>query len=159
MIKRSIFIWTLAQSSWKKWGGSNPPNLPPYNLLNNTSDKLEPLKVLNNYYLLANQDGDHHGFDMHQYAGKKLSASVWIENPEKDTRIQLWTPNVWKFGNFITAGTSGWSKVEDFEVPETFDNWNLAIGTPDYDKPYNLMYKCLKLEQGDHCTSWQPHPS
>lgn len=127
--------------------------------MDNTSDKLEPLEVLNYYYLLANQNGDHHGFDMHQYAGKKLSASVWIENPEKDTRIQIWTPNVWKFGNFVTAGTSGWSKVEDFEVPETFDNWNLAIGTPDYDKPYNLMYKYLKLEQGDHCTSWLPHPS
>lgn len=143
----------------KVGGVSNPPVLQPYNLLNDTSDKLNPLKVLSYYYLLANQNGDYHGFDMHQYAGKKLSASVWIENPEKDTRIQIWTPNVWKFGNFVAAGTSGWSKVEDFEVPETFDNWNLAIGTPDYDKPYNLMYKYLKLEQGDHCTSWQPHPS
>lgn len=134
----------LESSSTVSVGGTN--------LLKGTSKELKQVTTTNDWVRLA----DTQVFkDM--YPADNVVARVWIEKPDKDSKLQAFVRNNGLFrGNIIKAGQSGYSEVHG-TLKNEVDYANLVLGAGD-DVSVSLGYKKLKLEKGNIATDWSPAP-
>lgn len=122
------------------------------NLLKGTSKELKQVTTTNDWVRLA----DTQVFkDM--YPADNFVARVWIEKPDKDSKLQAFVRNNGLFrGNIIKAGQSGYSEVHG-TLKNEVDYANLVLGAGD-GVSVSLGYKELKLEKGNVPTDWSPAP-
>lgn len=122
------------------------------NLLKGTSKELKQVTTNNDWVRLA---GTQVFKDM--YPADNFVARVWIEKPDKDSKLQAWVDGNGLFrGNTIKAGQSGYSEVHG-TLNKNTTNANLVLGAGD-DVSVSLVYKELKLEKGTIATDWSPAP-
>lgn len=122
------------------------------NLLKGTSKELKQVTTTNDWVRLA----DTQVFkDM--YPADNFVARVWIEKPDKDSKLQAFVRNNGLFrGNIIKAGQSGYSEVHG-TLKNEVDYANLVLGAGD-GVSVSLGYKKLKLEKETIATDWSPAP-
>lgn len=132
--------------------GSSTVSVGGTNLLKGTSKELKQVTTTNDWVRLA----DTQVFkDM--YPADNVVARVWIEKPDKDSKLQAFVRNNGLFrGNIIKAGQSGYSEVHG-TLKNEVDYANLVLGAGD-DVSVSLGYKKLKLEKGNIATDWSPAP-
>ena len=128
-------------------------NVGGTNLLKGTSRDLQQRSTTNDWVRLPyNTD-----FFRSIYPLDNFTAKVWIEKPNKDSRLQVWVGNNGLFrGNVIKAGQSGYSEVHG-TLNKDITGANLVIGAGD-DVSVSLSWKELKLEKGTIATDWSPAP-
>lgn len=124
------------------------------NLAKNTSDKL--VNVTASPWLFVGSEYSNHFNNLPDYQGKYMTVRVWIENPSKDSRVQIWTDKQAIFGNTIKAGQSGYSTASGI-IPTGFVHWNLPVGTKGKNK-ITFGWKEFKIELGNIATPWSPAP-
>ena len=124
------------------------------NLAKNTSDKL--VNVTASPWLFVGSEYSNYFNNLPDYQGKYMTVRVWIENPSKDSRVQIWTDKQTIFGNTIKAGQSGYSTASGI-IPTGFVNWNLPVGTEGKNK-ITFGWKEFKIELGNIATPWSPAP-
>lgn len=124
------------------------------NLAKNTSDKL--VNVTASPWLFVGSENSNHFNNLPDYQGKYMTVRVWIENPSKDSRVQIWTDKQTIFGNTIKAGQSGYSTASGI-IPTGFVNWNLPVGNKGKNK-ITFGWKEFKIELGNIATPWSPAP-
>lgn len=124
------------------------------NLAKNTSDKLVNVTV--SPWFFVGSTGSKFFNNLSDYQGKHMTVRVWIENPSKDSHVQIWTDKQTIFGNTIKAGQSGYSTASGI-IPTGFVDWNLPIGNGSKDNT-TFGWKEFKIELGNRPTSWSPAP-
>lgn len=123
------------------------------NLLKGTSRDLQQ-KSTTNDWVRSPYNTD---FFRNIYPLDNFTAKVWIEKPNKDSRLQVWVGNNGLFrGNVIKAGQSGYSEVHG-TLNNNTTSANLVIGAGD-GVSVSLSWKELKLEKGTIATDWSPAP-
>ena len=90
------------------------------------------------------------------YQGKHMTVRVWIENPNKDAWVQIWTDKKTIGGNVIKAGQSGYSTASGI-IPTGFSAWNIPVGRNDSGS-VTFGWKEFKIELGNVATPWTPNP-
>lgn len=124
------------------------------NLAKHTSDKLANVTV-SPWLFVGGPQSDVFN-NLPDYQGEHMTVRVWIENPSRDVRVQIWTDKQTIFGNMIKAGQSGYSTASGI-VPTEIVDWNLPIGDGSEDK-VTFGWKEFKIELGDVATLWSPAP-
>lgn len=124
------------------------------NLAKNTSNKLANVTV-SPWFFVGSAHSEIFN-NLSDYQGKHMTVRVWIENPSKDSHVQIWTDKQTIFGNTIKAGQSGYSTASGI-IPTGFVDWNLPIGNGSKDNT-TFGWKEFKIELGNRPTSWSPAP-
>lgn len=124
------------------------------NLAKHTSNKLANVTV--SPWFFVGSAGSEIFNNLPDYQGRHITVRVWIENPSKDSRVQIWTDKQTIFGNTIEAGQSGYSTASGI-VPIGFTDWNLPIGNRSKDNT-TFGWKEFKIELGNIATPWSPAP-
>lgn len=133
---------------------SSTVSLGGINLAKNTSDKL--VNVTASPWFFVGSTGSKFFNNLPDYQGKYMTVRVWIENPSKDSRVQIWTDKRTIFGNTIKAGQSGYSTASGI-IPTGFVDWNLPVGNNSSNK-ITFGWKEFKIELGEVATPWSPSP-
>lgn len=124
------------------------------NLAKNTSNKLANVNV--RPWLFVGSASSKTFNNLPDYQGKYMTVRVWIEKPNKDSRVQIWTNKQTIFGNTIKAGQSGYSTASGI-IPTGFVDWNLPVGNGSRDNT-TFGWKEFKIELGNTATPWIPAP-
>ncbi|AIR11752.1 carbohydrate binding domain-containing protein [Ligilactobacillus salivarius] len=123
------------------------------NLLKGTSRDLQQKSTTNDWVRLPYTTD----FFRSIYPLDNFTARVWIENPNKDSWLQIYVGGNGLFkGNVIKAGQSGYSEVHG-TLNKEITGANLVIGAGD-GVSVSLSWKELKLEKGNMPTDWSPAP-
>lgn len=123
------------------------------NLLKGTSRDLQQKSTTNDWVRLPYTTD----FFRSIYPLDNCTARVWIENPNKDSWLQIYVGGNGLFkGNVIKAGQSGYSEVHG-TLNKEITGANLVIGAGD-GVSVSLSWKELKLEKGNVATDWSPAP-
>ena len=124
------------------------------NLAKHTSNKLANVTV-SPWLFVGGPQSDVFN-NLPDYQGEHMTVRVWIEKPNKDVRVQIWTDKQTIFGNIIGAGQSGYSTASGI-IPTGIIDWNLPIGDGSEDNT-TFGWKEFKIELGDVATPWSPAP-
>lgn len=124
------------------------------NLAKNTSNKLVN-EIVKPWRFVGSPQSDIFN-NLPDYQGKHITVRVWIENPNEDVRVQIWTNKQTIFGNIIKAGQSGYSTASGI-IPTGIDDWNLPIGN-NVSGNVTFGWKEFKIELGNIATPWSPAP-
>lgn len=124
------------------------------NLAKNTSNKLADVNV--RPWLYVGSSGGNFFNNLQDYQGKYMTVRVWIEKPNKDVWVQIWTDKKTIGGNVIKAGQSGYSTASGI-IPTGFSAWNIPVGRNDSGS-VTFGWKELKIELGNVATPWTPNP-
>lgn len=124
------------------------------NLAKNTSDKLSNVTV-SPWFFVGSASSKFFN-KLPDYQGKHMTVRVWIEKPNKDSHVQIWTDKQTIFGNTIKAGQSGYSTASGI-IPTGFVDWNLPVGNGSRDNT-TFGWKEFKIELGNIATPWSPAP-
>lgn len=128
------------------------------NLIKHTSNQLKKVYIENSTVLGGAYSTDFSDFE--KIKNKMITCRVWIENPEIQTRVQMWLQNGKSiYGNWIQPGQSGYSTFTGY-LDGSVGNagWNLALKVEGGSNRANVSYKELKLELGTVATPWSPAP-